>query len=119
MVPTSGKAGCMTHRMMATSLALLVLAGCTPAGSPEPSDERPATEVSDSLRAIAAPHQDLSTVRVLEEDGCYWYRHVGPVETTLLPLRTVEGRPICARPQGGDAAAPQAEVSRATLSFAR
>ena len=31
----------------------------------------------------------------LPEDGCYWYEHVGPVETTMLPLRTAEGRPIC------------------------
>jgi hypothetical protein len=33
----------------------------------------------------------------MPEDGCYWYRYVGPVETTYLPLRTIEGRPICTR----------------------
>ena len=55
--------------------------------------------VPDEVAALAAPFQDLSTVRVLEEDGCYWYQHTGPVETTWLPLRTTEGRPICARAQ--------------------
>jgi hypothetical protein len=61
--------------------------------------------VPDSVLAVAAPHQDLETARLREADGCYWYRHVGPVETTPLPLRTIEGRPICARPQGRGAAA--------------
>ncbi|MFD2855951.1 hypothetical protein ACFSZS_15885 [Seohaeicola zhoushanensis] len=48
---------------------------------------------------MAAPGQDLQDVRVFPEDGCYWYRYVGPVETTYLPLRTRDGRPICTRPQ--------------------
>jgi hypothetical protein len=39
---------------------------------------------------------DKSTGFIKElPDGCYWYRHIGPVETTMLPLLTVEGRPIC------------------------
>ncbi|MGS4943941.1 hypothetical protein ACVDG3_00550 [Meridianimarinicoccus sp. RP-17] len=53
------------------------------------------TEVMTQLDAVAAPYQDLQSVRLLPEDGCYWYRHVGPVETTLLPLRTATGQPIC------------------------
>ncbi|TCO73273.1 hypothetical protein [Rhodovulum euryhalinum] len=53
----------------------------------------------DAVVAAAAPYQDLRHVRLLPEDGCYWYRHEGPVETTLLPLRTAEGRPICTRAQ--------------------
>jgi len=56
-------------------------------------------DVPEGVVALAAPYQDLSSVRVLEEDGCYWYQHTGPVETTWLPLRTTEGRPICARVQ--------------------
>ena len=55
----------------------------------------------DEIAAMAAPNQDLSTARVLPEDGCYWYTHQGPVETTLLPLRTKEGRPICTKAQTG------------------
>lgn len=51
----------------------------------------------EGVLAIAAPYQDLTAVRIDPEDGCYVYRHAGPVETTYLPLRTVEGRPICSR----------------------
>jgi hypothetical protein len=44
---------------------------------------------------MAAPDQDVATARLVPEDGCYWYEHSGPVETTLLPLRTANGNPIC------------------------
>lgn len=54
-------------------------------------------ELPEGLLAIAAPYQDLTAVRLNPEDGCYVYRHVGPVETTFLPLRSVRGRPICTR----------------------
>ena len=50
--------------------------------------------VPEELAALAAPNQDLSSVRLLD-DGCYWYQYNGPVESTLLPLRSVDGRPIC------------------------
>lgn len=53
----------------------------------------------EEVVSIAAPNQDLASARVLPEDGCYWYSHKGPVETTLLPLRTKAGRPICTKPQ--------------------
>jgi len=52
--------------------------------------------VSEAVAALAAPGQDLTSARLLPDDGCYWYEHRGPVETTLLPLRTVNGKPICA-----------------------
>ncbi len=55
------------------------------------------TELPEGVRAIAAPYQDLSAVQINPADGCYVYRHVGPVETTFLPLRSVNGRPICSR----------------------
>ena len=80
-------------------LALLVLGACTPTVSAtNGGDPQFLTEVPESVRAAAAPFQDLSSVQLRSDDGCYWYRHVGPVETTFLPLRTVEGRPICTRP---------------------
>ena len=60
---------------------------------------RPVT-VPASVSLIAAPYQDLTTARIRSSDGCYWYIHRGPVETTELPLRTNEGNPICTRPQG-------------------
>ena len=54
-------------------------------------------ELPESLLAIVAPNQDLNAVQIDPSDGCYVYRHVGPVETTFLPLRSVRGRPICTR----------------------
>lgn len=95
----------MTARMTATTLAIVGLAGCTAMEAPGRGAAGSSDAVPDSVLAVAAPHQDLETARLREADGCYWYRHVGPVETTPLPLRTIEGRPICARPQGGGAAA--------------
>lgn len=46
---------------------------------------------------IAAPNQDLKSVQIDPVDGCYVYRHAGPVETTFLPLRSKSGQPICSR----------------------
>jgi hypothetical protein len=55
-------------------------------------------ELPEAVLEIAAPNQDLTAVRIDPVDGCYVYRHVGPVETTFLPLRSVRGRPICTQP---------------------
>ena len=52
--------------------------------------------VPEGVVALAAPEQDISTARLVPEDDCYWYEHRGPVESTLLPLRAPNGRPICA-----------------------
>ncbi len=49
----------------------------------------------EEVAAMAAPNQDLATARLNPEDNCYWYMHAGPVETTLVPLRTLRGNPIC------------------------
>ncbi len=49
----------------------------------------------EEVARIAAPYQNLSAVMLLPQDGCYWYQHVGPVETTMLPLRSLRGRAIC------------------------
>jgi hypothetical protein len=54
--------------------------------------------VPEQIVALAAPNQDLSTARLRPEDNCYWYMHSGPVEDTLLPLRTSGGNPICVKP---------------------
>ena len=64
-----------------------------------PADVEPASpfiqELPEEILAIAAPYQDLTAVMIDPSDNCYVYRHVGVVETTLLPLRTLDGRPIC------------------------
>lgn len=76
--------------------SLLALGACAvPVAETADTDTGLSAEVMTQLSAMAAPYQDLQSVRLRPEDGCYWYRHVGPVETTLLPLRTADGRPIC------------------------
>ncbi len=59
------------------------------------------TKLPKSIAELADPSQDLSAVTLKPEDGCYWYRYDGPVETTMLPLRTRNGNPICTRAQKG------------------
>ncbi|MBF9043900.1 hypothetical protein HKCCE4037_11220 [Rhodobacterales bacterium HKCCE4037] len=70
--------------------ASVALAGCvstTPAGQFE--EELPA-----EVLGLVAPGQDVNSVR-LESDGCYWYLHRGPVESTYIPLLTRDQRMIC------------------------
>lgn len=79
-------------------LCLLLSAACTPTTEATPASDPQFLEVvPEPVLAAAAPWQDLAAVTLREDDGCYWYRHVGPVETTFLPLLTREGRPICTR----------------------
>lgn len=87
-------------KVFAGSAALLALGACTAPTARAP--DQPGDFIEDlpeQIVALAAPQQDLKAVRLMPEDGCYWYRHVGPVETTMLPLRTTSGSPICTRPQ--------------------
>jgi len=75
---------------------MLALGACAiPVTDAAESETAISEEVMTQLRTMAAPYQDLQSVRLQPEDGCYWYRHLGPVETTMLPLRTLDGRPIC------------------------
>ena len=77
---------------------LLTLGACAaPFGTAMDGAAPNGAAVPEEVVAMAAPYQDVSSARLMPEDGCYWYRHVGPVETTMLPLRTVGGRPICTR----------------------
>lgn len=95
----------MLRRQGVLVAGFLALAGCVTTGDPAALDEGFLPEVPEAVAAIAAPYQDLSAVRVMPEDGCYWYRHQGPVETTMLPLLTTTGRAICTRAQTGPLAA--------------
>lgn len=94
---------------LAAPLMLLGLAACEPVpatggtggtGSTGGAASTPRSNVPESVASIAAPYQDLGSARVRPEDGCYWYTHRGPVETTQLPLRTAAGNPICTRQPG-------------------
>jgi len=61
-------------------------------------------ELPEGVLSIAAPYQDLDAVQIDQSNGCFVYRHIGPVETTFLPLRSVNGRPICTRlPEASEA----------------
>ena len=83
-------------RSAGIGLALITVTACAKPLPPVPAE--PSfflAEVPAEVVAMAAPYQNLQLVRLKPEDSCYWYQHAGPVETTLLPLRTPEGRPIC------------------------
>lgn len=98
----------MNIRSKLLLLAGMSLAACTemPATETAPNGAPFIGELPESVRTIAAANQNLDRVVFLEEDNCYWYEHVGPVETTLLPLRTARGNAICA-----EAPAAQPEAS--------
>jgi len=78
----------------------LLLGACAATGPAETLPEDPGfiEELPAEVLAIVGPNQNLRAVRILPEDGCYWYQWSGPVETTFLPLNTVDGRQICTRP---------------------
>ncbi|MEM1234976.1 MAG: lipoprotein [Pseudomonadota bacterium] len=74
---------------------LAVLAACEQGpGQSTGAGANFATQVPEEVLAVADPRH-VGTARLLE-DGCYWYVHDNAVETTFLPLRTADGRPICA-----------------------
>lgn len=80
---------------------LLVLAACsTPINQTTDKSTGFLKELPEGVALIAAPYQNLQEVILQPDDGCYWYRHFGPVETTMLPLLTVDGRPICTKVAG-------------------
>lgn len=87
-------------RLVCFAVMVPLLGACTtevmPMFEPEVASLETTEPVPEAVAAVALPGQDLRSAQVMD-DGCYWYRHVGPVETTMLPLRTIHGRPICAR----------------------
>jgi len=90
----------MNNRSFMVLAAVLITAGC---GNMTARTAAPETDIQNlppTLIALVAPGQDVATARLLQDDNCYWYEHRGQVETTLLPLTTAEGRPICMQSQG-------------------
>ncbi|UWR03969.1 hypothetical protein K3740_04515 [Ruegeria conchae] len=87
-----------SKKAVQTLAALWFVGACTETTAISSDSQAGAlSRVPDAVAQIAAPGQDLNAVKIMPEDGCYWYRYVGPVETTFLPLRTIDGRPICTR----------------------
>lgn len=85
----------MKKTVLGCGLAAMMLSGCMDATGAN-TDGLLAT-VPEEVIAIAGPNQNLEAVRVNPVDGCFEYRHIGPVETTFLPLRTAKGNPICTK----------------------
>lgn len=77
--------------------AALALGACS-APSGDPAQTTQISQLPEAVAAMAAPNQDLLSARLVLEDSCYWYLHAGPVETTLVPLRSLRSNPICAAP---------------------
>lgn len=84
------------NRWLPVSCVFALGACATEVAQNETVREGTLTRAPEAVVALAAPYQNLDAV-TLRSDGCYWYEHVGPVETTLLPLRSVNGRAICTR----------------------
>ena len=92
---TSGMRGRRILKPVLLGGAILTLGACTmPVGGSTTPNAGISPNTLEQLSVLAAPYQNLQSVE-LREDGCYWYRHDGPVEDTMLPLRTSEGRFIC------------------------
>ncbi len=86
----------MNFQRLGLVAAMTLLAGCAAVDvAPTDADTGFLEELPEGVLAVAAPYQNLRAVRISPEDGCYWYLHDGPVESTLLPLRTTQGNPIC------------------------
>ena len=85
----------MLKQKIMVAVALSLTAGCAVQPTGPGDAAKRGGNVPEAVIAMAAPDQDVATARLVPEDGCYWYEHSGPVETTLLPLRTVNGNPIC------------------------
>ena len=82
----------MKAKPLAVMLAISFLGGCSVMSADAVGEPQ---ELPEQVVALAAPYQDVATARLQPEDNCYWYEHVGPVETTLLPLLSRQGGPIC------------------------
>ena len=88
----------MKKLVVLSGVTVCLLSACvSPEGGASDANSRGFAEVPENVAAIAAPGQDLSNVRINNADGCFVYRHQGPVETTYLPLRNRKGQPICAK----------------------
>jgi len=92
----------MRARVTVTMAAMFLMGACAEPMNGATGQSGQQAPIPDQVRTMAAAYQDLSTARYTPEDGCYWYEHSGPVETTLIPLRTPDGGHIC----GGQVAPP-------------
>jgi hypothetical protein len=88
----------MSVRVWIAGCAVLALAACADVQTTTDkmtTDDGFFKELPEGVRMVAAKNQDLTAVKIDPSNGCYVYRYRGPVETTFLPLRADNGRPIC------------------------
>jgi len=83
----------MLKTVLGLGLVFLALSGCMALEGT--TADGVLAKVPEEVLEIADKRQNLGAVRINPDDGCFEYRHIGPVETTFLPLRSTEGRPIC------------------------
>lgn len=81
--------------MKKLAIGAFILVGLSACAQSNVQDDGFLRVVPEDVITRAAPNQNLARVTVLEEDGCLWYEHDGPVETTLLPLLSTSGRHMC------------------------
>lgn len=86
----------MKRQILMVSTATALLSACA-VSNPSPTLESEESAVPEAVVQLAGPDQNVQTARILPSDNCYWYEYVGVVETTLLPLKTADGRRICAQ----------------------
>lgn len=81
------------------SLGLFALSACVvPPEVDVAPTLSPQQQQMQEVASLAAPFQDVSTAALNPDDNCFYYTHVGPVETIQLALRTPTGSPICSAP---------------------
>tara|TARA_R110002072_G_scaffold89273_2_gene200247 strand:- start:939 stop:1241 length:303 start_codon:yes stop_codon:yes gene_type:complete len=87
----------MTYKTFTLPAGFLLLGACA-AQLSDPAVPTPsANEIwFEQVAALAGPNQNLETMRLREEDNCFWVSYEGVVETVELPLRTADGQNICA-----------------------
>lgn len=85
----------MTRPFLIMSLGLSTMAGCVDLEGFEAEDASTNPPLPEEVLAVADPRQNLNAALYVPEDRCFWYEHRNVVETTLLPLRTRDGRHIC------------------------
>lgn len=96
--PRADNAGTdMKRTLLVLGTAALALTACDETTQSGADGGPFISPLPDRITSLADPKQDLNAVKVDPVDGCLVYRHVGPVETTFLPLRSRDGRPICTR----------------------
>lgn len=85
----------MTVSSLKTLGLLCCIGGVTGCATTPLTPAETTAAVQQDLVALADPRQDVGTAILRPDDNCYWYEHQNPLETVLLPLRTIDGRHIC------------------------